>query len=210
MEKNRQYIFEWLVGAVPALLAVIAWLQVRDVGSVLTVYAIFPLLGLIAFGLMWSHYINGAIARYRGVKQSLVQTMYMRLSMGIVLALLVLHPALLAYGLWRDGMGLPPTSYLNAYTGQLIMIILGMIALTIFIAFEFKRKFGERSWWRYVDYAQIFAMIAILVHALQLGRELTLGWYAAIWWLYGASLVASFGYSWWYDSKYKTGGGNEE
>lgn len=44
-------------------------------------------------------------------------------------------------------------------------------------------------------------MAAIFVHALMLGRELTLDWYRMVWWLLGIALVVAVAYNWYYDKK---------
>ncbi len=201
MDVKRFQLLEWARGLFVVLTAVIVWLQVRGVES-LSIYDIFPLFGLLAFGLMWTHYVNGAFRRMWGVAKAKNDT-YWAVSSGLVLALIILHPLLLNYGLVRDGLGLPPASYAAAYPGNESFVLLGTVALLVFLAYELRRWYKHASWWKYINYAQLAAMVAIFIHALMLGRELSVGWYLALWWLYGISFVIAVVYSHWYDNKNK-------
>lgn len=188
------------------LLAVVVWAGERLDGGALTAYDWFPLLGLLAFSLMWTHYIVGAIRRKLGLEKS-ANKLYTRLTGVVVLALILLHPGLLIFQLNRDGFGLPPSSYVQVYAEPMMRgaIMLGTIALLIFLAFECKKWWGEKSWWRFVEYAQLLAMGLIFYHGLTLGRELSVGWYQAVWYLYGISLFAAVVYNYWYDSRQQKG-----
>jgi hypothetical protein len=200
LRKNGRAV-QWVLGIIVIVLAILVWVSVRLNGSgELTVYALFPLFGLIAFSLMWTHYIHGATKRYADQKDD-GNDVYWYLSSGIVLACILLHPILLSFGLWRDGQGLPPLSYINAYASMELAILLGSLSLGIFLAFEFHRWFGNRPWWRYVDALQFVAMLAIFVHALSLGGELNVGWFRALWWVYGVTLITAYVYSYIYDKK---------
>lgn len=192
---------EWTVGACVSLIMIVAWTIGRDaLASSLSIYDIFPLFGLLAFGLMWSHYILGSIRRLLGLDEK-KRSIYWSVSTGLVLFLLIAHPLLLNTALINDGLGLPPASYEAAYGSKAIILLLGSAALVVFLAFELHRWYREKSWWKYVDGAQVFAMAAIFLHALVLGRELTMLWFAIIWWGLGVSLVASIVYNRLYDKE---------
>ncbi|MBC7512061.1 hypothetical protein H7142_00155 [Candidatus Saccharibacteria bacterium] len=184
---------EWTLGVTAVVLPTIAWLS-RNSLSELTLYSIFPPLGIIAFGLMWTHFVMGALRRYSGSTSS-PHWLYMNISMGLVLSLIVLHPGLLWVALYLDGFGLPPQSHLEAYSTQILFVTLGTIGLLIFLSYEFKRFFGQRSWWKYIEWLQILGMGAIFVHAIGLGGELQLSWFMVVWIFYGLTLAASFVYS---------------
>ncbi|HRJ06540.1 MAG TPA: hypothetical protein PK096_03385 [Candidatus Saccharibacteria bacterium] len=192
--KSYHKQIEWLLGIVVVVLAVVAWSANRDLTDSLTIYDIFPPLGLVAFGLMWTHFVMGAIRRY-GRIDSPKESAYKTVSFGIVLGLLILHPGLLVLGLYRDGYGPPPFSYIEVYSTQLLAVGMGSIGLTIFLAFELKRWFSEKSWWKYIEWAQLVGMAAIFYHALQLGGELKQPWFVAVWWFYGLTLVLAVGYT---------------
>ena len=197
MESLRQIrILEWSLGSAVAFLAVMAWWQqVQPLHGAVDVYNFFPLLGLIAFSLMWTHFIIGAVSHASSVQYE--RGYYSVITMGVVLALIILHPSLLSYGLYRDGLGLPPGSLFEVYRADIIAIIIAEISLAIFLAYELRRKFAKTTWWKYVEALQGVAMIGIFYHSLTLGSTLQqVSWYRTIWWLYGITLIASIGYAW--------------
>ncbi|HEY1085204.1 MAG TPA: hypothetical protein VGE34_00575 [Candidatus Saccharimonadales bacterium] len=197
--KQNFLLVEWLLGAFVCTLALVVWIDERSIGKeALGVYDLFPVFGLLAFGLMWSHYTFGSLRRMLGRKK-VAHDSYWVVSSGIVLALIVLHPLLLNYGLIRDGLGLPPASYASAYGGDAVYLLLGTTALFIFLSYELHRWFKDRNWWRYIEWAQILAMVLIFIHGTNLGRETAEGWYRVFWWLLGLTLLLSWVYNWRYD-----------
>ena len=200
IRKNLNAV-EWVFGALAVLLPTVAWLSRNDLSD-LTLYDIFPPLGIIAFGLMWTHFVMGALRRYAG-EEHRNKTAFMPISMGLVLALIILHPGLLWIALYIDGYGLPPQSHISAYSTQVGFLALGTIALLVFLSYELKRFFGDKKWWNYVERAQIVGMVAIFIHALGLGNELKIDWFFIVWVMYGITLVLSFVYSLQFDSKKK-------
>ena len=192
---NYHLSFEWVLGVFVVVTSLAAWANNRQPGEDgLTIYDVFPLFGLIAFGLMWTHFVMGALRRYANVEAPKASP-YKTVSMGLVLGLIVLHPGLLWLGLYNDGYGLPPQSHALAYQDQVLFVALGTLGLTIFLAFELKRWFVSRKWWKYVEYAQILGMAAIFFHAVELGNELQQDWFMLLWWFYGITLAISIVYS---------------
>lgn len=200
---------EWLVGVGISLFAILAWLTSGTIGDEITALDIFPILGLVAFGLMWSHYTLGTLRRWSGYERT-GRDMYWIVSAGLVLALIILHPVLLNISLAQAGMGLPPDSWFAAY-GQNDgwFIIPGVLALVVFLLFELHRWFKDRKWWKWVEYAQILAMVAIFVHATRLGYETSYTWYAALWWGMALTLVFAWVYNWKYDKAHAPRRGDE-
>lgn len=158
-------------------------------------YQIFPVFGLLAFSLMWAHYIMAALRQYLGLPKETLKS-YFEITSFFVLLCLIMHPGLLIFQLWRDGLGLPPFSYLNNYVAKKNAgaVWLGTIGLVIFLAFELHRWFGDRKWWRYIQYASDVGMGLIFIHALKLGRQLQPGWFRMLWWTYGISLLGALAY----------------
>ena len=205
MRQRDFRLIELGLGVAVVLLALVAWATARSHAAVpVTVFDIFPVFGLLAFSLMWAGFVSGALARYLGVRAS-GKDMYVTLSMGIVLALIILHPGLLWYELWHEGFGLPPVSYLTVYSSQVAAVLMGSVSLCIFLAFELRRWFGKRRWWRYVGYAQYLAMVLIFFHALALGGELGTTWFRIVWYFYGMAFIAAAGYNYWYDRTHRKG-----
>jgi hypothetical protein len=155
----------------------------------LSIYQIFPLLGLLAFSLMWVHYIAGVARRYWGVPKIALKS-YFDITSAAVLALILLHPVLLAWQLWSDGAGLPPGSELNYVVPSARWAILfGFAALTLFLLFELRRKLEDTRWWLIIEHGSNLAMVLIFFHALKLGGALQIDWFRFIWYFYGVTFV---------------------
>lgn len=114
-----------------------------------------------------------------------------------VLGFLLLHPGLLSFAQFRNGQGLPPSSYLNYVgSGMFLSVMLGSIALIIFLSFEvfnrIKTKPAIIKWWPAISISQSIAMMLVFVHALNLGVIVSNGWFLYIWWLCGIILFPCF------------------
>lgn len=183
-------------------LSTIAWAMHRT--SSLTIYDVFPLLGLSAFGLMWTHYVSGSLKRYVGLgEDDRALKRYFQITSYLVLLLILLHPGLLWYGLWSDGFGLPPLSAFAAYPDNAAKLALsfGTVSLLAFLLFETHRWFSTRRWWKYVEYLQIGAMALIFMHGLMLGGELMNSWFRIVWIVLGWILVMALVYNGTYDKR---------
>lgn len=189
----------WLLSVVVVALAVTVWGQnvAWNLGE-LSAYSWFPLFGLIAFSLMWGHYMVTVTREIvDGNREGLKP--YYRVTSWIVLLAILLHPGLLSWQLWADGFGLPPGSYLTHYVAPELgwVALLGTVGLLAFLAYEFWRWFDKKPWWRWVSWASEFAMIAIFYHGWRLGAELQTEWFQILWLMYGATLVSAFAYLHW-------------
>ncbi|HEY5152619.1 MAG TPA: hypothetical protein VII55_01460 [Candidatus Saccharimonadales bacterium] len=181
----------WSIGLAASLAAVVVWgnYYAWQLGSISS-YQLFPLFGLLAFSLMWSHYVSGALRELMGLDKR-VLARYFTITGWIVLVLICLHPGLLIYQRFRDGFGLPPHSYESYVAPGLGWVtLIGTASLLVFLAFEFRRWFGGRRWWHYVADASDAAMLAILYHGLRLGKQLMYGWFRGVWLFYFVTLVA--------------------
>jgi hypothetical protein len=185
----------WAISVIAVGLSVIVWLQTFDWEiPEFSPYVFFPLSGLIAFSLMWSHYIASVIRQIAGLEKSTLRS-YFEITSLIVLAAIFLHPGLLIWQLWRDGEGLPPGSVYDFVAPGLAWVTtLGMVSLLLFLAYEFRRLFDKKPWWKYVGYATDTAMLFIFYHGLRLGSQLTVGWFRYVWIFYGVTLVLSLIY----------------
>ncbi|HYH36225.1 MAG TPA: hypothetical protein VD706_01865 [Candidatus Saccharimonadales bacterium] len=180
----------WSLSIVTTMLSILAWGQDFNWQLSFNAYVIFPVLGLAAYGIMWSHYIAGTAREIFRLDKKVLAGYY-RLTGFLVLVLICLHPGLLIYQRFRDGFGLPPQSY-ETYVGPGLgwVTLLGTASLLVFLAYEFHRKFGERTWWHFVTEAGDIAMLAIFYHGLRLGLQLQDGRFRYVWWFYGVTLVA--------------------
>lgn len=207
VDKSTFGIATWLLGSVTIVAAIAVWAQVRLDGKALDTYDIFPLLGLIAFSLMWTHFVSGAIRRWLGLPISTLRT-YFKVTSWLVLGLILLHPLLFIRQLELDGLGLPPGSYFSVYpaAASQIALMLGTLSLLAFLAFELHRKFRTASWWKYIEYLNILAMLAIFYHGFTLGGELSVGWFQIVWLIYLVTFIGAVSYT----QIHKTKGNHEQ
>lgn len=180
----------WGLSLIVSMVAFIVWgsdynWKIASINS----YQLFPLFGLLAFSLMWSHYVAGTVRQLLGLEKQVLADYFKSTSL-LVLILICLHPGLLIYQRFRDGYGLPPGSY-KTYVAPTMswVVMLGAVSLLVFLAYELHRFFANRPWWKYVQAASDLAMLAILYHGLRLGTQLQMGWFKYVWIFYGVSLV---------------------
>ncbi|HET6924559.1 MAG TPA: DUF2127 domain-containing protein [Candidatus Saccharimonadales bacterium] len=188
----------WTIAVIVSALAFYVWgssLEWRFAG--LSPYQLFPLFGLLAFSLMWGHYVVGMLCRLFLDRGKLDD--YFRLTGYAVLVLILLHPGILVYQRFRDGFGLPPHSYETYVAPGLAWVtLLGTVSLLIFLAFELHRWFKDASWWKYVAAAGDLAMLAVFYHGLELGTHTHVQWFRVVWYFYGVTLVGCLLYKYWF------------
>jgi general stress protein CsbA len=182
-------VFAWTLALIVAAAAVVTWGQTYQWHLLpINNYVLFPLFGLLAFSIMWSHYVAGAVRELLKLDTSALKSYFEGTSF-VVLALICLHPGVLIYQRFRDGFGLPPHSYETYVAPGLGWVtLLGTLSLGIFLAYEFRRKYGRRPWWHHMQELTDVAMLAIFYHALRLGHQIV-GWFRVVWWFYGIVLV---------------------
>lgn len=159
-----------------------------------TRFSIFPLLGILAWSVMWTHFAYGALrVKFNYPKNKL----YSLISSWVVLFLILLHPGLLAFDMYRSLMMFPPKSFF-LYVGDSLgwAIILAEIALLIFLSFEvfdrLKHKTIVKKNWVWISFSQMVAMTFIFVHSMAVGQSLKSGWFRVYWIVLYAILVPCF------------------
>jgi hypothetical protein len=193
----KKYIslLAWVLVVVVIVLALIAWLDKNPFRNGLSAYELFPLFGLIAFSTMWTHYVMAALRKYADLPKERLHP-YFEVTSFVVLAAILLHPGILMWRLWQDGFGLPPGSYLT-YVGPSLSwaALLGTVSLCAFLLYELRRWLQHATWWKFVQYASDIAMMAIFIHALALGDQLTADqWFRIVWYAYGAIYILALIY----------------
>ena len=158
-------LFPWVLGIGVMFAGFLAWFQnMGNTFDIVSLYQVFPILGIWAWSLMWTHF---AIWEIRRLKPSLPgNRLYSKVSGTLVFWLLLLHPGILAVEQFRQGKGLPPFSYF-AYAGEasVWLILLGIVGLTGFLFYEVAIRFQnnvkvKRFWWL-VNITQTVAMASI-------------------------------------------------
>ncbi len=195
MKSKQLLTLAWGITTLSVILAIFAWGQGNSWEIIgISSYQLFPLFGLLAFSLMWGHYVMSALRIRFGIDKTVLKTYFETTSLAVLGAIL-LHPGLLAWQLWRDGLGLPPSSELNFVASSLKgAVILGMLSLTMFLVYEFRRLYQDKMWWKYVQLASDVAILLIVIHSLRLGSNLQAGWFKSVWFLYTITLLGSIIY----------------
>lgn len=184
----------WGVTGTVCLLAAVAWWDIySSARNSFSAYSLFPLLGLLAFSIMWAHYMVALVREWFGQPKEVVKT-YFDSTSAAVLVLILLHPGLLIWSLWRDGLGLPPGST-KLFVGATLygFVVLGMIALVVFVAYELRRFIQNKRWRQVLQYASDVAMLLIVIHGFRLGMVTQETWFGIVWWFYAATLLLSLG-----------------
>ncbi len=183
----------WLIALLGVLPGIVVWYTGPHGGfDHLTGYHLFPLLGLTAFGLMWSHYIVSAMRNLLGLEKSVTKP-FTVVTGWVVLFCIVLHPGILVYSLWRDGFGFPPNSYLEHYVAPSLqwVALLGTVSFFVFLSYELRRWFEGKKWWPIIQKANDVAMVLILIHGFKLGGDLQSGWFQLVWLVYAETFTAA-------------------
>jgi len=152
-------------------------------------FALPSLLAILAFGLMWVHYLAAYLkANYEpelDVRKSIKVTQW------LVLIAIIAHPLAIISKLNQAGYGLPPNSFKNYFGAYgALFITLGTISLLAFLAFELKNQLKKRprAWGVVLKFNDV-AMLLIILHGFKLGFVINSGWFRYIWLGYGLSLL---------------------
>jgi len=196
MNQKRFNYLTWTVVSGSLALSIFVWgdsVNWKIAG--LSVYQWFPLFGLIAWTTMTTHFYTGSLRiLYKDLKRP---KWFSEITGNLVLGSLLLHPGLLTYAQIKNDQGTPPGSYYSYVGNSLkLAVILGTIALLIFLSFEvferIKNNATIKKYWWAVSLSQSLAMTLIWVHGLRLGTHLGDGWFRVVWVLYGLALIPSF------------------
>lgn len=196
MKARRTTLFLELLIIPIVALPIYVWLDGVDNGT-LSALTVFPLLGLVAFSIMWWHFLLGFIKDVNP-HFTKIQALH-KISSIFVFLLILLHPALLASYSISNNLGRPPDAYYNYVSAESsIFVTYGLIALIIFLLYDLARWLRMRPWmeknWLIVDSIDDVAFIAVFVHSIMLGQHLQSGWFRYVWLFYGVSALIFIGY----------------
>ncbi len=158
---------------------------------------VFPLLGLLAFSIMWWHFLLGFVGDLDPTFTK-IKSLY-KTSSVFVFLLILLHPILLSAFSVSNNLPGPPEAYYNYVSGsQAIFITYGILALVIFLLYDLARWLKAKPWvernWLIVDAIDDVAFLAVFVHGLAIGQHLQDGWFRYVWIFYGVSALIFIGY----------------
>lgn len=165
-------------------LALTAWLMTA--GRSITPLEVASLLGVLAFSLMWVHYVADAVSpRAEAEQKKDVQYVVSRYA---VLVAILSHPFLVNYYLITNNFGFPPEGYVALLGDLAVVVLLGWIALAAFLLFELRAKL--RKYDRYIFHANTIAMFLVLIHGFVIGMVMMTTWFVWAWFGYLAIFAA--------------------
>lgn len=184
--------YQWALFTLLLVLPLLSWLNIYKFQPPLSAGAIFPLLGVWAWLIMWTHYAFWWIKKRNKALRS--SQNYGKISMWLVLVLILLHPGLLAWEQYRLFGLLPPDSFTLYVTSELqIFVSMGSLALLLFLAYEVVHRLRNSDWFKrqhgWVSASQAAAMTLIFVHGLMIGETVLYSWMLAVWVLLGIVLA---------------------
>ena len=157
--------------------------------------SLFPLFGLLAFTIMWYHFLIAAFKRHWPDAYDYKQFFH-KTSKG-VLILILLHPGLLLY----EGMTHSFTAFDYVGEDNKIFILFAYVALSVFLAYEVVDRLRDKAIFKnngeIIAAINRAAFILIYVHGLMLGQHLQTGWLRSLWLFYGITTAIFFVYSYW-------------
>ncbi len=162
----------------------------------LNLLGFFPLLGMLAFSIMWYHFFVATIKR---LKPNLMNfKKYYRMTGNVVLALILLHPGLLLIAEYQGGFTtldyVGPKKHLYYY--------FALIAWSIFILYEIVDRLREKplvkKHWDLISNLNRLGFILIYFHGLNLGQHLQNGFLRNLWLFYGATTFFFIAHGLWY------------
>lgn len=163
----------------------------------ISLLTVFPLLGLVAFSIMWWHFLLGFVKDLNPSFEK-IRSLH-KTSSVFVLLLIILHPMLLSAHSAANNLPGPPGAYYNyVSSSNAILITYGLLALTIFLLYDLARWLKTKPWvennWLIVDAIDDVAFIAVFVHSIVLGQHVQSGWFKYLWIFYGVSALIFISY----------------
>jgi len=197
MKRNVTLFLELLIIPIVVLPLYIWGNQLSWSLDAISALTVFPLLGLVAFSIMWWHFLLGFV---KDIEPSFEKIKALHKTSSIlVFLLIILHPILLsAYSLANNLPG-PPAAYYNyVVSSKAVFVTYGILALTIFLLYDVAHWLKTKPWveknWLIIDAIDDVAFMAIFFHSMAIGQHLQSGWFRYVWIFYGVSAIIFIGY----------------
>lgn len=156
-------------------LALVAWFT--TIGQSISSLEVASLLGVLAFSLMWVHYVADAVSPRAETEQK--KDVQYVISRYAVLFAILSHPFLVNYYLVTNNFGFPPEGYVALLGDLAVVVLLGWIALAAFLLFELRSKLHRFD--HYIFHANSIAMFLVLMHGFVIGMVMMTTWFAWVW-----------------------------
>lgn len=151
-------------------------------------YALFPLLGLYAFSMLWLQFIMGSARDV--LAKAYPRVLKFHMNQGpFVLFFSLLHPLLLTLG-----VGLESYLYMTYIATEMkLYAFLGVLALFFMILAVGAAKFRTHPWlqrrWIYVHYLNYLVFIFSWLHSWNVGTDIQTAPLRYLWLFYGVTAI---------------------
>jgi hypothetical protein len=156
--------------------------------SVLSLFLLFPILGMLAFSVMWTQTAVGCFSNYFS-KYFNLDIFYAKSGLA-VLILFLSHPAIAIIALLNTTGSANPFQLVSDSQG--IFLILAMISFIIFLSFELTLRWKTNTLAKikpWIENASYIGIILVWVHSLNIGSHTGSGWFHYLWLFYGISAI---------------------
>ncbi len=153
-------------------------------------YALFPLLGLYAFSMLWLQFVMGSARDV--LTKVFPKVLKFHINQGpFVLLFALLHPIALMIGVGLD-------SYLSMFYIPDEMkryVYLGIVALLFMILAVAAAVFRKSSWlqkrWLYIHYLNYLVFVFAWLHSRNLGTDTQVAPFKELWLFYGVTAIVA-------------------
>ena len=164
--------------------------------STVSLYLLFPLLGLLAFSIMWVQVVVSAFEKWFSSRIDIGK--FWACSGIIVLILFIAHPLLALIGQYGYTQSWNPFNLVSE--SEMVFIVLALIAFATFIVFEVTLRWKNsiiqkiKPW---IENGSLVGIILVWVHSLNIGSHTRLGFMRYLWWFYGITAMLMIGFIFW-------------
>jgi hypothetical protein len=151
--------------------------------SPIMIFNLFPLLGLLAFTLLWLHVVSGVFESW--LRKYINFNRFAVITSNIIIACIILHPLLLLIN--ADFELGPIFSYGKIY------IWLGITGWLLLVTYDLGRFFKNHDFvvqhWNKIRLISTVGFILTFFHSLGVGESLQVGTLRTIWIFYGVTAI---------------------
>ena len=192
-DKNKQYKLFLTLFLSILFLPIYIWGQSFSWNfEFFSLYLLFPLLGLLAFSIMWAQVVVGKFKNYFN-KIFSTHKFFVRTGL-TVLILFLSHPIVAAIAQWKSSKLLPLESIFSLVgPSQRIFIIFALISFVSFVMYELVLRLSKfRIVQKIAPFVEFFSSIGVIlvwIHSINIGSHLQTGLLRITWWFYGITTI---------------------
>lgn len=174
------------------LCPIFIWFRNEDFASnPVSLSAIFPMLGLCAFTIMWLHVVGSTFETQ--LKEYINFEKFVGYSSFVVLVLILLHPTLFLFSVGFSALGG------IFFSGNPTLYWLAVIGWCMLITYDLRKLFHKKDFvlrhWKKINVISTIGFFVIFFHAIGLGGDLQDGFLRIFWILLAITAFFATAYS---------------